>query len=90
MGLLKRLFRRLPRFSIYIDRSSKGNYSARLVDAKMQTIFLTPVASRYAIPRAAVQGAVKRLGRMGVDADRVDVYVEDEGGNPIRRNNLLV
>ena len=53
MGFFKRLFASPPQFAIYVDRSSKGNYSARIVQAfdpeigrgKPGSIWVRPVRS---------------------------------------------
>ena len=89
MGFFKRLFASPPQFAIYIDRSTKGNYSARIVQAfdpeigrgKPGSIWVRPVRSRFKTPFDAIKDAISQLQLMGVAKDNTPIYVERaEGG----------
>lgn len=91
MGFIKRLFGfgDAPLFAIYVDLSSKGNYSARVIRAndaeigrgKPGSLWVRPVHKRFNTAAPAVMDAIRQLQAMGAADDNVPVYVERaEGG----------
>ena len=89
MGFFKRLFASPPQFAIYIDRSTKGNFSARIVRAfdpeigrgKPSCLWIRPIQHRFSTASPAVMDAIRQLQLMGADKDNTPIYVERaEGG----------
>ena len=89
MSFFRNLFLDDPKFAIYVDLSTKGNYSARLVsafddrimDAKPKGVFLLPVQPRHDTPEDAVKAMRDRLHEVGLhhQAHLADCWVEYKG-----------
>lgn len=92
MSIFARLFGpRRPEYAFYADRSSKGNYSCRLVEAadmhniqrgKPQTVLMLPIRSRFSEPPQAVLAAHANLASLGLSAGShlAVCYCEDADG----------
>lgn len=90
MGLFSWLFRKpRPAVAVYVDRSDKGNYIARIVRAddpeigrgKPTTLWVRPVQKRFGSAKSAVQDALASMRPICEPQDGMAVYVERaEGG----------
>ena len=89
MSWFSRLFggRHVPKFCIYVDKSEKGNYSARVVlrgdpGIKMgkpkDDVFLTPIDASYGSSSQAVKDMAVRLKSVGLECAEASVCVEAE------------
>ena len=84
--------RRKPLLAIYLDRSSEGRYSGRLIHStddgilkgKPFSYFLQPVGRDYATPRYARNMVCHSLSALGIDGRDADCYYETED-NQVRK-----
>ena len=86
MGFFSRLFRGAPTYAVYVDRSEKGNFSARIVsahdnriaDGAPTTIFVRPVrgSRRFRDFDGAIRDAAKGLQALGLDHPSAQIWVE--------------